>query len=109
MIERSNMEELFDKAAAAARIKENFDNEGDFSFMKPEELESAIARFVEIDCDYMDQLGDEPYDEDVVYEKLEAAGHELLPQYKAYIMRLVDDYMDFMEQYLVDEGLVEWE
>lgn len=103
------MEELFDKAAAAAKIKENFDNEGDFSFMKPEELEGVIARFVAIDHDYMAGLGDEPYDEDEIYAKLETAGHEQLPQYKAYIMRLVDDYMDFMEQYLVDEGLVEWE
>ena len=103
------MEELFDKAAAAAKIKENFDNEGDFSFMKPEELEGVIARFVGIDYDYMAELGDEPYDEDVVYERLEAAANEQLPQYKAYLMRLVDDYMDFMEQYLVDAGLVEWE
>ena len=103
------MEELFDKAAAAAKIKANFDNEGDFSFMKPEELSGVIARFVEIDYDYMEQLGDEPYDEDAVYEKLEAAANEALPQYKAYLMRLVDDYMDFMEQYMVDEGLIEWD
>ena len=103
------MEELFDKAAAAARIKENFDNEGDFSFMKPEELKAMIERFVGIDHDYMAEIGEEPYDEDVVYERLEAAANEQLPQYKTYLMRLVDDYMDFMEQYLVDEGLVEWE
>lgn len=103
------MEELFDKAAAAAKIKETFDNQGDFSFMKPEELGDIIARFVEIDYDYMKELGDEPYDEDEVYERLEAAANERLPQYKAYLMRLCDDYMDFMEQYLVDEGLVEWE
>ena len=103
------MEELFDKAAAAAKIKECFDNEGDFSFMKPEELESMIARFVEIDCAYMEELGDEPYDEQIVYDRLEAAASEQLPQYKAYLMRLCDDYMDFMEQYMVDAGLVEWE
>lgn len=103
------MEELFDKAEAAARIKEKFDNEGDFDFMKPEELEGAIAAFVDIDYKYMEELGDEPYDEDVVYELLDAAANERLPQYKTYLMRLVDDYMDFMEQYLVNEGIVEWE
>ena len=103
------MEDIFDTAAAAVKIRQNFDNEGDFSFMKPEELDGVIKAFVEIDRDYMAELGDEPYDEDEIYAKLEAAGHEQLPQYKAYIMRLVDDYMDFMEQYLVDEGLVEWE
>ena len=103
------MEELFDKAAAAARIKENFDNEGDFSFMKPEELEAVVAELVSIDHDYMDEIGESPYDEDEIYERLYKAANERLPQYKAYLMRLVDDYMDFMEQYLVDEGYVEWE
>jgi len=27
----------------------------------------------------------------------------------SYLMRLVDDYMDFMEQYLVSIDAVEWE
>lgn len=103
------MDELFDKAAAVAKIKENFDNEGDFSFMKPEELEGIITRFVGIDYDYMEKLGDEPYDEDEVYARLEEAANEQLPEYKTYLMRLCDDYMDFMEQYMVDAGLVEWD
>ncbi|MBO4848137.1 MAG: hypothetical protein J5586_03190 [Clostridia bacterium] len=103
------MEELFDKAAAAAKIKENFDNEGDFSFMKPEELETVIKKLVDVDAAYMEEIGDEPYDEDVVYDRLHAAAEETLPQYKTYLMRLCDDYMDFMEQYLVDLGVVEWE
>lgn len=103
------MEELFDRAAAAASIRESFNNEGDFSFMKPEELDDVIAKLVDVDYAYMNEIGDEPYDEDVVYERLEAAANAALPQYKSYLMRLVDDYMDFMEQYLVDAGLVEWE
>lgn len=103
------MEDMFDKSAAAAAIKTNFDNEGDFSFMKPEELSAVIEKLVGIDYDYMATLGEEPYDEDFIYEKLFAAANEALPQYKTYLMRLTDDYMDFMEQYLVDAGIVEWE
>ena len=30
-------------------------------------------------------------------------------KYKTYLMRLVDDYMDFMEQYLVSIDAIEWE
>ena len=30
-------------------------------------------------------------------------------RYQTYLMRLVDDYMDFMEQYLVSIDAVEWE
>lgn len=103
------MEDIFDKNDALEKIKVNFGNEGDFSFMKPEELESVLKKLIEIDHDYMLGLGDEPYDEDVVYERLQAAANEALPQYKTYLMRLVDDYMDFMEQYLVDAGIIEWE
>ena len=103
------MEELFDKAAAAASIKEKFDNQGDFDFMKPEELSGIISVFVGIDCDYMEKLGDEPYDEDEVFERLDKTANEKLPQYKTYLMRLVDDYMDFMEQYLAEEGYIEWD
>lgn len=103
------MEELFDRNDALSKIKANFDNEGDFSFMKPEELEAVLTKLIAIDYDYMQDLGEEPYDEDVVYEKLEAAANETLPQYKTYLMRLVDDYMDFMEQYLVDAGIIEWD
>ena len=103
------MEDIFDKNEALVKIKANFDNEGDFSFMKPEELESVLAKLIAIDHDYMLDLGDEPYDEEEIYEKLQAAANAALPQYKTYLMRLVDDYMDFMEQYLVDAGVIEWE
>lgn len=103
------MEEIFVIGDAVKSIKQKFDNEGDFDFMKPEELEGVITKLVTIDHEYMSGLGDEPYDEDVICEKLEAAANEALPQYKTYLMRLVDDYMDFMEQYLVDEGIIEWE
>ena len=103
------MEDIFDKNEALAKIKANFDNEGDFSFMKPEELEGVLAKLIAIDHDYMQDLGDEPYDEEEIYDKLQAAANAALPQYKTYLMRLVDDYMDFMEQYLVDAGVIEWE
>lgn len=103
------MEEMFDRDKAVKYVMNDLYIEGDFDFMKTEELESAISAFVDIDYKYMQELGEEPYDEDTVYEMLLAAANERLPQYKTYLMRLVEDYMDFMEQFLVDEGYVEWE
>ena len=103
------MDEIFEIGEAVKDIKKRFDNEGDFEFMKPEELEGALTKLVTIDRDYMAGLGDEPYDEDYICEKLMACANETLPQYKTYLMRLVDDYMDFMEQYLVEAGVIEWE
>lgn len=103
------MEEIFDRNEALLKIRANFDNEGDFGFMKPEELNAALLKLIEIDHAYMLDLGEEPYDEDVIYDRLYEAANEVLPQYKTYLMRLVEDYMDFMEQYLVDAGIIEWE
>lgn len=103
------MEDIFEKSAAVSSIKAKFDNEGDFDFMKPEELENVIKKLVEVDHDYIASLGDDAYDEEFIYDRLLAAANETLPSYKTYLMRLVDDYMDFMEQYLVDEGLIEWD
>ena len=94
---------------AAAAIARDFENEGDFDFMKEEERAALIEKLAELDLAYMDEIGDDVYDEDVIYERLYAAAEEACPQYKTYLMRFVDDYMDFMEQYLVSIGAVEWE
>ena len=102
------MEDL-DIMHAAESIGRDFENEGDFDFMKEEERQELIKKLITVDNAYMEEIGDGVYDEDVVYERLYAAAEELCPQYKTYLMRFVDDYMDFMEQYLVSIGAVEWE
>ncbi len=98
-----------DVNAAAAHIAGDFENEGDFDFMQEEERLALVRRLAAIDAAYMEEIGDGVYDEDVIYERLYAAAEEAYPQYKTYLMRFVDDYMDFMEQYLVSIGAVEWE
>ena len=104
------MEDIeLDVNAAAEQIAGDFANEGDFDFMKEEERLDLVKKLAEVDFDYMDEIGDDVYDEDVVYERLYAAAEQAYPQYKTYLMRFVDDYMDFMEQYLVSIGAVEWE
>ena len=94
---------------ASQAIARDFENEGDFDFMKEEERMGLIEKLVNIDLAYMDEIGEDVYDEDVIYERLYAAAEEACPRYKTYLMRFVDDYMDFMEQYLVSIGAVEWE
>lgn len=99
-----------DVSAARAYIVDKFNKQGDFAFMKPGELEGAVNMMLGIDAIYIAQLGDDGiYDEDVVYEKLYSAVSAGYSAYKPYLMRLVDDYMDFFEQYLVESGAIEWE
>ena len=98
-----------DILAAAESIARDFDNEGEYDFMAEAELKELVKKLVTVDLAYMDEIGDDVYDEDIVYERLYAAAEEQCPQYKTYLMRFVEDYMDFMEQYLVSVGAVEWE
>ena len=98
-----------DVSAAAESIAREFENEGDFDFMQEDERLALVRKLAAIDVAYMEEIGDDVYDEDVIYERLYAAAEEAYPQYKTYLMRFVDDYMDFMEQYLVSIGAVEWE
>ena len=51
----------------------------------------------------------ELYDDDAAYDYLHDHLSGQFPEYEMYIMRFVDDYMDFNEQYLESIGAIEWE
>ena len=102
-----------DIAQARAFIADKFKNQGDFDFMKDEELNGLINLLLGIDAIYLDEISQDDaegvYDEEVVYERMLKAASIGYSQYKTYIMRFIDDYMDFMEQYLVSIDAMEWE
>lgn len=91
-------------------IAEKFKNQGDFDFISEADFSAMLEKLLEIDSKYLDEIGDEePYDEDDIFERMHAALVKQYPSYKTYLMRFVDDYMDFMEEYLVSIDAVEWE
>ncbi|MCH5279008.1 MAG: hypothetical protein J1E60_04380 [Christensenellaceae bacterium] len=91
-------------------IAGKFKNQGDFDFMNEEELNGLINLLLGIDAIYLEEIGEDGvYDEDVVYERMLKAASTGYSRYKTYLMRFIDDYMDFMEQYLVSIDAVEWE
>ncbi len=94
---------------AQSFILEKFRNAGDFDFMSDEELSSIISTLLALDAVYLDEIGDDVYDEEIIYERMIDAVNKQYDKYKTYLMRLVDDYMDFMEQYLVSIDAIEWE
>ena len=91
-----------DIIAAKDFIAGKFRNAGDFDFIPDEQLEEIISALVAIE-------DDSPYDEEYVYEHMLKSVSSKFSRYQTYLMRLVDDYMDFMEQYLVSIDAVEWE
>lgn len=95
---------------ARSYIAAKFRAQGDFDFMNDEELEGIINLLLGIDAIYLDEVGEDGvYDEDTVYERMISAASTGYSRYQTYLMRFVDDYIDYMEQYLVSIGAVEWE
>ena len=100
-----------DIIAAKDFIAGKFRNAGDFDFIPDEQLEEIISALVAIDDEYLRKIAedDSPYDEEYVYEHMLKSVSSKFSRYQTYLMRLVYDYMDFMEQYLVSIDAVEWE
>lgn len=90
-------------------ITEKFRNAGDFDFMNEEDMDAILTVLIGLDSAYLDEIGDDVYDEEVIYERMLAEVNKKFEKYKTYLMRMVDDYMDFMEQYLVSIDAIEWE
>lgn len=99
-----------DAVQARAFIAEKFRNQGDFDFMSDEDLNALIDALLCVDAAYLEEIGDDGvYDEEVVYERMVKRVSKGFDKYQTYLMRFIDDYMDFMEQYLVSIDAVEWE
>lgn len=94
---------------AQSFITEKFRNAGDFDFINDEDLGAIIRMLLDLDAAYLDEIGDDVYDEEVIYERMMSSANKQFDKYKTYLMRFVDDYMDFMEQYLVSIDAIEWE
>lgn len=94
-------------------IMEQYTAQGDFLELFPvETLEDLVGELMELDAAYMRTSGVDDgaiYDDDDAYDYM----HERLcaahPEHKMYMMRLVEDYMDFNERYLESIGAIEWE
>lgn len=97
-------------AEAKQYIAEKFHNQGDFDFLTESDFSGMLDVLLAFDAAYLEEIGDEePYDEDVIFERMHTELVKKYPNLKTYLMRFVDDYMDFMEQYLVSIDAVEWE
>lgn len=100
---------VIDKNAMRAYVLDKFQKEGDFDFLKEEELAAMVDTMLELDAAYAESIGDDVYDDDAAYDAMYAALQEKYPDYKMYCMRLAEDYLDFSEEYLVSIDAIEWE
>lgn len=77
-----------------------------------DELAAMIGRVMAFDEAYMHASGadeGEVYDDDDAYDFMHEKMSEQYADHKMYMMRFVEDYMDFNEQYLESIGAIDWE
>jgi len=103
----------YDEALAKAYILDCFQKQGDFPEIADEKkLEEMVSAVMEFDAAFMHETGadeGEIYDDDAAYDYLHDKMMERFPDYRMYMLRLVEDYMDYSEQYLDSLGLIDWE
>ena len=85
------------------------------------QIESLIGQAIDADMAFMHEngvldqngnAGDEFYEDDEAFECMVetiVANNDLTPEQAVKVAALVDDYMDFQQEYLESKGLVDWE
>ena len=89
-----------------------FREQGDFDILPAGVLEQLLDAVIKLDEAYMEEAGvndGEVYDDDVAYDYFMEKLTALFPEQKMYLMRFVEDYMEYSEAYLESIGAIDWE
>ena len=103
----------YDAGKAKEFIVTKFTEAGDFlEIVKAEELTEMVESVMAFDEAYMHASGADEgavYDDDAAYDFMHEKMSEKYSAHKMYMMRFVEDYLEFNEQYLDSIGAIEWE
>ncbi|NLI53490.1 MAG: hypothetical protein GX417_04115 [Clostridiales bacterium] len=103
----------YSEAEAKAYILGCFREQGDFAEVADDaQLEKMVSAVMAHDAAFMKQTGadeGEVYDDDAAYDYMYEKMTAQFPDFKTYMLRLVEDYMDYSERYLDSLGLIDWE
>jgi hypothetical protein len=103
----------YDQAEAKRYILENFRKQGDFAeIMDEKTLEKMVGAVMAHDAAFMKAVGveeGEVYDDDAAFDYMHEKMAAQFADYKMYMLRLVEDYLDYNERYLDSLGLIDWE
>lgn len=103
----------YNEAEAKQYILESFRKQGDFTEIADEKtLEQMVGAVMALDAAFMKETGADEgavYDDDAAYDYMYDKMTAQFADHKMYMMRLIEDYMDYNEQYLDSLGLIDWE
>lgn len=107
-------EKEYSQAEAKAFILAKFMEQGDFpAIMSEEQIGSLVDEVMALDEAFMAKTGvndGQVYDDDAAFDAMFAEMEQKHDgDIKMYMMRLVEDYMDYNEQYLNSIGAIDWE
>ncbi|OQA15735.1 MAG: hypothetical protein BWY62_00486 [Firmicutes bacterium ADurb.Bin356] len=95
-----------------AYLLERFKTQGDYEFLPEGVLENMLDKLLQLDEEFMKRTGvelGEPYDDDEAGAALFEGMTLAFSQWRMYLMRLVEDYLDYNEDYLESIGAIEWD
>ena len=91
-------------------ILNKFIEQGDFCIFDEAVLGEMVGKALTLDEAYASGLKDDAYyDDDEAFDYLLKGMQEAFPDQKMYMMRFVEDYMEYDEAYLESAGLIDWE
>ncbi len=103
----------YDETEAKRYILDSFRKQGDFAEIADEKtLEQMVGAVMAHDAAFMKETGvdeGEVYDDDAACDYMHKKMATQFPDHKTYMLRLVEDYMDYNESYLDSLGLIDWE
>jgi hypothetical protein len=112
-MENNTEQKEYDKAEAKEYILDCFEKQGDFRDVTDvKTFESMLDAVMALDEAFMHETRvdeGEVYDDDAAYDYMHARMSERFPDYKMYMLRLVEDYMEYGERYLDSLGLIDWD
>ena len=109
----------YDKQEAQAFIAKRIDRK--YHKELADKIDELVGQIIDADMQYMHEngvldadgnAGDSYYEDDDAFEYMvEAvvAANDLTPEQAVKVASLVDDYMDYQQEYLESKGLVEWD
>ncbi|MDO4573564.1 MAG: hypothetical protein Q4C13_09350 [Clostridia bacterium] len=103
----------FDREARRQHVLDAFGEKGDFpAIMDAGTLGRLVDAAIALDEAYMTESGaldGGVYDDDAAYEYMLSGLSEAFPDYRRYMMRFVEDYMEYNEAFLEEQGLIDWD
>lgn len=98
---------------AFSYIFDRLEKQGDYSFLPEGLLHEMLQRLVSLDEAFMKETGVEDgtaaYDDDAAAQAISKGLSEAYPEYRMYMLRLTEDYLDYNEEYLDSIGAIEWD